>query len=82
MHGQYADGLAVHQVTSENISGRTLVVVLDQELYPHQTVYVLIDVGAVLDSSGNCFVGLVESDSNLTLVNLEAEAVGFSGGRD
>ena len=35
---------------------------LDQELYPNQTVYVLVDARAVLDSSGNPFAGLAGSD--------------------
>ena len=56
---EHADGsLAVHPVTSEDASWSTLVVVLDQELHPNQTVYTLIDARAVLDSSGNPFVGL------------------------
>ena len=68
MHGQYADGsLAVHPVTSENIPGRTLVVVLTPELQQDQTVYVLIDAGSVLDSSGNSLAGLVNSDSNFAV---------------
>ena len=62
-HADYADGsIAVHPVISENFSWRTLVVLLDQELHPNQTVYVLIDARAVLDSSGKPFLGLVGSD--------------------
>ena len=58
-----ADGsFAVHPVISENVSWRTLVVVLDQELHPNQTVYVLFDARAVLDSSGKPFVNLAGSD--------------------
>ena len=65
MHGQYADGSLVgHPVTSENIPGRTSVVVLAQEWQQDQTVFVLIDEGSVLDSSGNSLAGLVNSDSN------------------
>ena len=57
----------VHPVSSENVSWRTLVVVLDQELHPNQTVYVLIDARAVLDSSGKPFVGLAGIDFNLAV---------------
>ena len=68
MHGQYADGsLVVHPVISEDIPGRTLVVVLAPELQQDQTVYVLIDAGSVLDSSGNTLAGLVNSDSNFAV---------------
>ena len=49
---------AVHPVTSENIPGRTLVVVSAPELQKNQPMYVLIDAGSVLDSSGNSFVVL------------------------
>ena len=52
----------VHPVISENVSWRALAVVLHQELHPNQTVYVLIDARAVLDSSGKPFVGLAGSD--------------------
>ena len=54
MHGQYAEGtLTVHPVTSENIPGRTLVVLLAPKLQQDYTVHVLIGAGSVLDSSGN-----------------------------
>ena len=67
-HAENADGSsAVHRVISENVSRRTLVVVLDQELRPNQTVYVLIDARAVLDSSGKPFVGLAGSDFNFAV---------------
>ena len=69
MHAWTVDGsLAVHPVTSENIPGRTWVVVLAPELQQNQTEYVLIDTGAVLDSSGNSLVGLVDSVSNFAVV--------------
>ena len=68
MHGQHADGrLVVHPVTSENIAGRTLVVVLAPKLQKNQTVYALVDEGSVLDSSGNSLAGLVNSDSNVAV---------------
>ena len=68
LHGQYADGsLVVHPVTSENIPGRTLVVVLAPELQQDQTVYVLSDAGSVLDSSAQFPRGLVNSDSNFAV---------------
>ena len=52
--GQDADGsIAVHPVTSEDIPGRTLIVVWALELQQ----------SPVLDSSGNSLVGLVNSDS-------------------
>ena len=67
-HAEYADGsFAVHLVTSENVSWRTLVVVLDQELHPNQTVYILFDARAVLDSSGIPFVGLAGRDVNFAV---------------
>ena len=67
-HAENADGSsAVHRVISEIVSRRILVVVLDQELRPNQTVYVLIDARAVLDSSGKPFVGLAGSDFNFAL---------------
>ena len=67
-HAKYADGsFAVHPVTSENVSWRTLVVVLDQELHPNQTVHILIDARAVRDSSGNPFVGLAGRDVNFVV---------------
>ena len=56
-------------VTSENIPGRTWVVVLAPELQQNQTVYVPIDTRAVLDSSGNSLVGLVDSDSNFAVAD-------------
>ena len=44
MHGQYADGsLVVHPVTSKNIPGRTLIVVLAPELQQDQMENVLIE---------------------------------------
>ena len=58
---------SVHPVTPENVSWRTLVVVLDQELHPNQTVCVLNDARAVLDSSGNPFVGLAGSGFNFAV---------------
>ena len=68
MHGRCADrSLAVHPVPSENIPGRPLVVGLGQELQQHQTIYVLIDTGARLDSGGNSFVSLADSDSNFAV---------------
>ena len=67
-HAEYVDGsFAVHPVISENVSWRTLVVVLDQELHPNQTVYVLIDARAALDSSVKLFVGLAGSDFNFSV---------------
>ena len=67
-HAEYVDGsLAVHPVISENVSWRTLVVVLDQELHPNQTVYILIDARAALDSSVKLFVGLAGSDFNFSV---------------
>ena len=61
MHVQNEDGsLAVHPVTSENVPGVP-------ELQQKQTVCVLIDAGAVLSSSGNSLVGLVDSDSNFAV---------------
>ena len=63
-HAEYADdSFASHPGTSENVSFCTLVVVLDQELHPNETVYVLVDARAVLDSSSNPFVGLAGSDT-------------------
>ena len=56
-------GFAIHPVTSENVSWRTLVVVLDQELHPNQSG----QARAVRDSSGNPFVGLAGSDVNLAV---------------
>ena len=54
-----ADGsIAIHPVTSEDIPGRTLVVGLAPELQQNQTICVLIDTGAGLDSSGRSLVGL------------------------
>ena len=44
-----------------------LVVVLAPELQQDQTVYVLIDAGSVLDSSGNSLADLVNSDSNFAV---------------
>ena len=70
--GQDADGsIAVHPVTSEDIPGRTLIVVWAPELQQCPMVYVLIDAGAVLDSSGNSLVGLVDSDSNFVVTESE-----------
>ena len=67
-HAEYADGsFAVHPVTSENVSWRTLVVVMDQELHPNRTVYILIDARAVLDSCGNPFVVLAGRDVNFAV---------------
>ena len=67
-HAEYADGsFAVCPAASENVSWRTLVVVLDQELHPNQTVYILIDARAVLDSSSNPFVGLAGRDVNFAV---------------
>ena len=72
MPGQDADGsIAVHPVTSEDIPGRTLIVVWAPELQQSPMVYVLIDAGAVLDSSGNSLVGLVDSDSNFVVTESE-----------
>ena len=57
-HAENAEGsFAVHPASSETVSWRTLVVV-DQELHPNQTVYVVMDAGAVLDPGGKTFVGL------------------------
>ena len=62
-HAEYADdSFAVHPLISENVSWRSLVVVLDQELHPKQIVYVLFDARGVLESSGKPFVGLAGSD--------------------
>ena len=44
-----------------------MVVVLDQKLHPNQTVYVLVDARAVLDSSGKPFVVLAGSDFNFAV---------------
>ena len=67
-HAEYADGsFAVRPVISENVSWRTLVVVLDQELHPKQTSYILVDARAVPDSSGNPFVGLAGRDVNFAV---------------
>ena len=57
----------VRPATSENIPGRTLVVLLALELQQDQTVYVLVDAGSVLDSSGNSLAGTVNSDSNFAV---------------
>ena len=66
--GQDANGsIAVHPAISEDFSGRPLVVVLAPELQQCTVVHVLIDARAVLDSSGNSLVGLVDSDSNSTV---------------
>ena len=66
-HAEYMGGsFAVLPVISEGVSWRTLVVVLDQELHPNQTVYVLIDARAVLDSS-KLFVFLAGTDFNLAV---------------
>ena len=60
-HAEYADGsFAVHPAISEDVSWRTLVVVLDQELHPNQTV---------LDSSGKLFVGVAGSDFNFSMAD-------------
>ena len=68
MPRQDADcSIAVHPVTSEDISGRTLIVVWALELQQNPTEYVLIDGGVLLDSSGNSLVGLVYSDSNFVV---------------
>ena len=76
-HAEYANGsCAVHPVTSENVSWRILVVVLDQELHPNQTVYILIEATAVLDSSGNPFMGFAGSDVTFAV----AEQVIFPNG--
>ena len=40
---------------------------LDQELHPNQTAFFLIDARAVLDSSGNPFVGLAGRDVNFAV---------------
>ena len=65
-HAEYADAsFAVHPLTSENVSWRTVVVLLDQEFHPNQTVYILIDARAVLDSSGSSFEGLAGRDVKL-----------------
>ena len=58
---------AVHLVISDNVSWRILVVVVDQELHPNQTVYVPIDARAVPDSSDKPFVGLAGSDFNFAV---------------
>ena len=66
---QHADGsFAVHPATSENVSWRTLVLVLDQEVHPNLTVDVLVDARATLDSSGKPFVGLTGSDFNFAVM--------------
>ena len=68
MHGQYADGsLVVHPVTSENIPGRTVIVVLAPEFQQNQTVSALVGERSVLDCSGNSLAGLVNSDSNVAV---------------
>ena len=68
-HEQYADGsLEVHPVTSENIPGRTWVVVLDPEWQQNPTVYARIDEGSLLDSSGNFLAGLGNLDFNVVVV--------------
>ena len=67
-HGQHADrSPTVHPVTSEHIPGRTLVVVLAPDMQQNQTIYVHIDTGAGLDSSGNSLVGLTDMDSNFAV---------------
>ena len=55
------------QYPSENIPGRPSVVVLGPELQQHQTIYVRIETGARLDSGGNSFVSLADSDSNFAV---------------
>ena len=77
MLGWYADGsLAVHPVPSENIPGRPLVVVLGPELPRHQTIYVLIDTGARLDSGCNSLVSRADSDSDVAVAE---QAIGPKG---
>ena len=49
---------------SEDIPGHTLIVVWASELQQNPIVYVLVDAGAVLNSSDNSLVGLVDSNSN------------------
>ena len=44
-----------------------MIVVWAPELQQSPMVYFLIDAGAVLDSSGNSLVGLVDSDSNFVV---------------
>ena len=67
MPGRCADGsLAVHPVTSENTPGRPWVVG-PRELEQNQTIYVLIDTGAELDSSDNSPASLADSDSNFAV---------------
>ena len=68
MPGRHEDSsLAVHPVPSENIPGRPLVVVLGPGLQQRQTKNVLIDTGARLDSGGNSFVSLADSDPNFAV---------------
>ena len=67
-HAETADGsFADPPVTPENVLWRTLVVGLDQELHPNQTVYILINAIAALDSSGKPFVGLAGSEFNFAV---------------
>ena len=71
MPGRCADGsVAVHPVTSENIPGRPLVVVLAPELQQNQTIHVLIGTGPGLDSSGSSLVSPVDSDSNSAVAEI------------
>ena len=71
-HVEYVDGsFAVRPVNS--VLWRTMVVVLDQELYPNQTVYVLVGARAVL--GGKPFVVLA---SDFTVEN----KLPFEGYRD
>ena len=68
-HEQYAEGsLVVHPVNSENIPGRTMVIVLDPEWQQNQAVYARIDEGSLLDSSRNFLAGLGNRDSNVVVV--------------
>ena len=64
--GRRLQHLGSPRVTSEDILGRTLIVVWASELQQNPMVYVLI-AEAVLDSSGNPLVGLVGSDSNFVM---------------
>ena len=45
-----------------------MVVVLDPEWQQNQAVYVRIDEGSLLDSSGNFLAGLGNRDSNVVVV--------------